>query len=70
MPQVLERKQLGVPKLESPEGYYEEAEPYDTSVNGTIQQLGPGGGLTALTRGQQELISWCLTCSAWPGSQR
>uniref|UniRef100_H0V2L5 Actin filament-associated protein 1-like 2 n=1 Tax=Cavia porcellus TaxID=10141 RepID=H0V2L5_CAVPO len=30
---VLERKQLGVPKLESPEGYYEEAEPYDTSVN-------------------------------------
>ncbi|XP_005387884.2 PREDICTED: actin filament-associated protein 1-like 2 [Chinchilla lanigera] len=30
---IPERKQLGVPKIESPEGYYEEAEPYDTSVN-------------------------------------
>ncbi|KAM4851734.1 actin filament-associated protein 1-like 2 isoform 2-T2 [Thomomys bottae] len=31
---IPERKQLAVPKIESPEGYYEEAEPYDTSVNG------------------------------------
>ncbi|XP_036029484.1 actin filament-associated protein 1-like 2 isoform X1 [Onychomys torridus] len=30
---IPERKQLTVPKIESPEGYYEEAEPYDTSVN-------------------------------------
>uniref|UniRef100_A0A8C0X1R9 Actin filament-associated protein 1-like 2 n=1 Tax=Castor canadensis TaxID=51338 RepID=A0A8C0X1R9_CASCN len=30
---IQERKQLTVPKIESPEGYYEEAEPYDTSVN-------------------------------------
>ncbi|XP_027786030.2 actin filament-associated protein 1-like 2 isoform X1 [Marmota flaviventris] len=30
---ILERKQPAVPKIESPEGYYEEAEPYDTSVN-------------------------------------
>lgn len=28
-----ERKQLSVPKTESPEGYYEEAEPYDVSLN-------------------------------------
>uniref|UniRef100_A0AAA9SM25 Actin filament-associated protein 1-like 2 n=1 Tax=Bos taurus TaxID=9913 RepID=A0AAA9SM25_BOVIN len=32
-PQIPERKQLSVPKIESPEGYYEEAEPYDTSLN-------------------------------------
>ncbi|XP_008828445.1 actin filament-associated protein 1-like 2 isoform X2 [Nannospalax galili] len=31
---IPERKQLTVPKTESPEGYYEEAEPYDTSING------------------------------------
>ncbi|XP_020843769.1 actin filament-associated protein 1-like 2 isoform X3 [Phascolarctos cinereus] len=31
---IPERKQLPVPKIESPEGYYEEAEPYDTSLNG------------------------------------
>ncbi|XP_042545402.1 actin filament-associated protein 1-like 2 isoform X1 [Dipodomys spectabilis] len=30
---IPERKQLAVPKVESPEGYYEEAEPYDTSIN-------------------------------------
>nr|XP_030707989.1 uncharacterized protein LOC115850395 [Globicephala melas] len=32
---IPERKQLSTPKIESPEGYYEEAEPYDTSLNGT-----------------------------------
>ncbi|XP_069315938.1 actin filament-associated protein 1-like 2 isoform X7 [Eulemur rufifrons] len=30
---IPERKQLAIPKIESPEGYYEEAEPYDTSLN-------------------------------------
>ncbi|NXP36825.1 AF1L2 protein, partial [Leiothrix lutea] len=30
---ILETKQPPVPKIESPEGYYEEAEPYDISVN-------------------------------------
>ncbi|KAL1789210.1 actin filament-associated protein 1-like 2 [Sigmodon hispidus] len=30
---IPERKQLSVPKIESPEGYYEEAEPCDTSIN-------------------------------------
>uniref|UniRef100_A0A8C2MQK9 Actin filament-associated protein 1-like 2 n=1 Tax=Cricetulus griseus TaxID=10029 RepID=A0A8C2MQK9_CRIGR len=30
---IPERKQLSVPKIECPEGYYEEAEPYDTSIN-------------------------------------
>ncbi|XP_061048003.1 actin filament-associated protein 1-like 2 isoform X8 [Eubalaena glacialis] len=30
---IPERKQLSIPKIESPEGYYEEAEPYDTSLN-------------------------------------
>ncbi|XP_059956471.1 actin filament-associated protein 1-like 2 isoform X1 [Mesoplodon densirostris] len=30
---IPERKQLSTPKTESPEGYYEEAEPYDTSLN-------------------------------------
>nr|XP_033697702.1 actin filament-associated protein 1-like 2 isoform X3 [Tursiops truncatus] len=30
---IPERKQLSTPKIESPEGYYEEAEPYDTSLN-------------------------------------
>ncbi|NXH94284.1 AF1L2 protein, partial [Pachycephala philippinensis] len=32
-PKILEPKQPPVPKIESPEGYYEEAEPYDISVN-------------------------------------
>ncbi|KAM9549332.1 actin filament-associated protein 1-like 2 isoform 2-T2 [Guaruba guarouba] len=32
-PKIPETKQLPVPKIESPEGYYEEAEPYDVSVN-------------------------------------
>ncbi|XP_030919333.1 actin filament-associated protein 1-like 2 isoform X3 [Geospiza fortis] len=32
-PKILETKQPAVPKIESPEGYYEEAEPYDISVN-------------------------------------
>uniref|UniRef100_A0A8C0DT64 Actin filament-associated protein 1-like 2 n=1 Tax=Balaenoptera musculus TaxID=9771 RepID=A0A8C0DT64_BALMU len=30
---IPERKQLSIPKIESPEGYYEEAEPYDISLN-------------------------------------
>lgn len=33
--QIPETKQPSVPKIESPEGYYEEAEPYDVSMNGT-----------------------------------
>nr|XP_009932940.1 PREDICTED: actin filament-associated protein 1-like 2 [Opisthocomus hoazin] len=32
-PKIAETKQPPVPKVESPEGYYEEAEPYDVSVN-------------------------------------
>ncbi|NWR78122.1 AF1L2 protein, partial [Centropus unirufus] len=32
-PKILETRQPPVPKIESPEGYYEEAEPYDVSVN-------------------------------------
>ncbi|NXY59272.1 AF1L2 protein, partial [Callaeas wilsoni] len=32
-PKILETKQPPVSKIESPEGYYEEAEPYDVSVN-------------------------------------
>ncbi|XP_029814458.1 actin filament-associated protein 1-like 2 isoform X3 [Manacus vitellinus] len=32
-PKIPETKQPPVPKIESPEGYYEEAEPYDISVN-------------------------------------
>lgn len=38
--QIPETKQPSVPKIESPEGYYEEAEPYDVSMNGTA------GGVT------------------------
>lgn len=38
--QILETKQPPVPKIESPEGYYEEAEPYDISVNGISQLRG------------------------------
>ncbi|NXR52303.1 AF1L2 protein, partial [Hippolais icterina] len=32
-PKILETRQPPIPKIESPEGYYEEAEPYDVSVN-------------------------------------
>ncbi|NXA11766.1 AF1L2 protein, partial [Sapayoa aenigma] len=32
-PKIPEAKQPLIPKIESPEGYYEEAEPYDVSVN-------------------------------------
>ncbi|XP_047409247.1 actin filament-associated protein 1-like 2 isoform X2 [Sciurus carolinensis] len=40
---IPERKQPAVPKIESPEGYYEEAEPYDTSVNGHSGRFLPAG---------------------------
>ncbi|XP_032986798.1 actin filament-associated protein 1-like 2 isoform X2 [Rhinolophus ferrumequinum] len=40
---IPERKQVCVPKIESPEGYYEEAEPYDLSVNGHSGRLPPTG---------------------------
>ncbi|XP_040110975.1 actin filament-associated protein 1-like 2 isoform X2 [Oryx dammah] len=40
---IPERKQLSVPKIESPEGYYEEAEPYDTSLNGHPGRYTPCG---------------------------
>lgn len=43
IPQIPEQKQLSIPKTESPEGYYEEAEPYDTSLNGT--SWGQGWGM-------------------------
>ncbi|XP_054974864.1 actin filament-associated protein 1-like 2 isoform X2 [Sorex araneus] len=40
---VPERKQLPVPKTEAPEGYYEEAEPYDASLNGRPGRCPPAG---------------------------
>ncbi|KAK2488410.1 hypothetical protein MC885_011675 [Smutsia gigantea] len=43
IPQIPERKQLSIPKTESPEGYYEEAEPYDTSLNGHSGRFAPTG---------------------------
>ncbi|XP_021381624.2 actin filament-associated protein 1-like 2 isoform X3 [Lonchura striata] len=42
-PKILETKQPPVPKIESPEGYYEEAEPYDISVNGLFGRLAAAG---------------------------
>ncbi|KAL2302782.1 hypothetical protein Nmel_010231 [Mimus melanotis] len=42
-PKILETKQPPVPKIESPEGYYEEAEPYDISVNGVFGRLAAAG---------------------------
>nr|XP_007962340.2 actin filament-associated protein 1-like 2 isoform X11 [Chlorocebus sabaeus] len=40
---IPERKQLAIPKTESPEGYYEEAEPCDTSLNGHSGGFLPSG---------------------------
>ncbi|XP_059983202.1 actin filament-associated protein 1-like 2 isoform X16 [Lagenorhynchus albirostris] len=40
---IPERKQLSTPKIESPEGYYEEAEPYDTSLNDHSGRFPPSG---------------------------
>ncbi|XP_065750885.1 actin filament-associated protein 1-like 2 isoform X5 [Phocoena phocoena] len=40
---IPERKQLSTPKIESPEGYYEEAEPYDTSLNDHSGKFPPSG---------------------------
>ncbi|XP_037353227.1 actin filament-associated protein 1-like 2 isoform X4 [Talpa occidentalis] len=40
---IPERKQLSIPKIESPEGYYEEAEPYDMSLNGHSGTFLPTG---------------------------
>ncbi|XP_070488298.1 actin filament-associated protein 1-like 2 isoform X4 [Equus przewalskii] len=40
---IPERKQLSIPRIESPEGYYEEAEPYDTSLNGHSGRFPPSG---------------------------
>ncbi|XP_032922447.1 actin filament-associated protein 1-like 2 isoform X2 [Catharus ustulatus] len=42
-PKILETKQPPIPKIESPEGYYEEAEPYDVSVNGLFGRLAAAG---------------------------
>nr|XP_036867282.1 actin filament-associated protein 1-like 2 isoform X2 [Manis javanica] len=42
-PKIPEQKQLSIPKTESPEGYYEEAEPYDTSLNGHSGRFIPTG---------------------------
>ncbi|XP_072196130.1 actin filament-associated protein 1-like 2 isoform X5 [Excalfactoria chinensis] len=42
-PKVPETKQPSVPKIESPEGYYEEAEPYDVSMNGLFGRLAAAG---------------------------
>ncbi|XP_051473878.1 actin filament-associated protein 1-like 2 isoform X1 [Apus apus] len=42
-PKIPETKQPPVPKIESPEGYYEEAEPYDISVNGLFGRLAAAG---------------------------
>ncbi|XP_015722837.1 actin filament-associated protein 1-like 2 isoform X2 [Coturnix japonica] len=40
---IPETKQPSVPKIESPEGYYEEAEPYDVSMNGLFGRLAAAG---------------------------
>ncbi|XP_032735005.1 actin filament-associated protein 1-like 2 isoform X1 [Lontra canadensis] len=40
---IPERKQLSIPKIECPEGYYEEAEPYDASLNGHSGRFSPTG---------------------------
>ncbi|XP_036017467.1 actin filament-associated protein 1-like 2 isoform X4 [Mus musculus] len=40
---IPERKQPTVPKIESPEGYYEEAEPFDRSINGHYGAYLPTG---------------------------
>ncbi|XP_076781718.1 actin filament-associated protein 1-like 2 isoform X3 [Arvicanthis niloticus] len=40
---IPERKQPIIPKIESPEGYYEEAEPFDTSMNGHYGACLPTG---------------------------
>ncbi|XP_055976503.1 actin filament-associated protein 1-like 2 [Sorex fumeus] len=40
---VSERKQLPIPKTDTPEGYYEEAEPYDASLNGRPGRCPPTG---------------------------
>ncbi|EOB05097.1 Actin filament-associated protein 1-like 2, partial [Anas platyrhynchos] len=42
-PKIPETKQPLVPKIESPEGYYEEAEPYDVSLNGLFGRLAAAG---------------------------
>ncbi|XP_014815659.1 PREDICTED: actin filament-associated protein 1-like 2 isoform X1 [Calidris pugnax] len=42
-PKIPETKQPPIPKIESPEGYYEEAEPYDVSVNGLFGRLAAAG---------------------------
>lgn len=61
LPQIPERKQLSIPKIESPEGYYEEAEPYDTSLNGTSGRGSPG------SLAQAE--NWPQSTSPCPGGE-
>ncbi|XP_077205947.1 actin filament-associated protein 1-like 2 isoform X2 [Paroedura picta] len=45
---ILETKQHSGTKAESPEGYYEEAEPYGLSTNGLYGRLAPTGSRTGL----------------------
>lgn len=68
MLQIPERKQPTIPKIESPEGYYEEAEPFDTSINGMSETLGPEG-LTAMAH-RLLLTHDLLTGSPWALKQR
>lgn len=71
IPQIPERKQLSVPKIESPEGYYEEAEPYDTSLNGTPRGQGwDSEGVQSLPAQMPGLEAagslGCCSQRAWP----
>uniref|UniRef100_A0A452HE29 Actin filament-associated protein 1-like 2 n=1 Tax=Gopherus agassizii TaxID=38772 RepID=A0A452HE29_9SAUR len=45
---IAEMKLPSIPKIESPEAYYEEAEPYDISVNGILGRLAVTGARTGL----------------------
>lgn len=74
IPQIPERKQLSIPKIESPEGYYEEAEPYDTSLNGTPRGQGWGSEGVQLLPAQMPALEaterWATTLVGGAGTSQ
>lgn len=57
---IPERKQPSIPKIESPEGYYEEAEPYDVSLNGHCGRV-PSTGVPRWARVPEGVIYATIT---------
>ncbi|XP_041117027.1 actin filament-associated protein 1-like 2 [Polyodon spathula] len=60
-----DREPLPAPKLESPEGYYEEAQPYDTAIN----EDGEAVSSSYESYDEEEMTKGKSTTHQWPSSE-